>query len=72
MFIPFSYKLEHHQSIFVLSQSLRSSTISQKKVAISLRFWRMAQMKSEAQGKRQRLSRYKQSPRSSLLARWDK
>lgn len=49
----------------------RSFTISQKKVAISLRFCSTAQMKSEAQGKRQRFSRYKQSPRSSLLAFWD-
>lgn len=45
-------------------------TISQKKEAISLRFCRTAQMKSEAQGKKQRFSRYKQSLRSSLVAFW--
>lgn len=45
-------------------------TISQKKEAISLLFCRTAQMKSEAQGKRQRISRYRQSLRSNLLAFW--
>lgn len=48
-----------------------SFTISQKNVAISLRFCRTAQIKSEAQGKRHRLLRYKQSPCSSLLTRWN-
>lgn len=55
---------------FLVQKRKQILTISQKNKAISLLFCRTAQMKSEAQGKKQRFSRYKQSLRSSLLAFW--